>query len=238
MQECAFCDSIAKMSAEHLWSEWMGRLFPKGGITVRQITHDGTISREWASSKINIKLPVVCEPCNTGWMSRLENEHAKPAMRELILGGRVGKFGRKRARGLSLFAFKTAIIGNRSLPQSEWFFDRSVRHSFRKSLAIPPNVSMYLVGVADLFHGAFLSRNVTYPGLALNVCTFSIGHLAFQVVSGKAIGPGRFQSVPTSPGLAEPFYPSFGHISWPRKKVLDAKAFNDFASRWNAIRRL
>src|SRR5277367_3604515 len=151
MQECAFCPSTAKMSYEHVWSEWMGKLFPKSPITVRQIGHDGAVLREWPSAKINVKLPVVCEPCNNVWMSNLENDHAKPAMKDLILGNRVGQFTPKRVRGLSLFAFKTSVIGNRTLPESEWFFDRSVRQAFKDTLAIPPNVSMYLVGMADFF---------------------------------------------------------------------------------------
>ena len=216
----------------------MNRLFPTSRITLRQFAADGSLLKERAAPEINLKVKVVCAPCNNGWMSALENDFAKPAMTDLILGNRVAELSKKRARGLSLFAFKTAVIGNRSLPESEWFFDRSARHLFGKSLTIPPDVSMYLFGMAESFHGMFLSRNVSYPDLSLNICTFCIGHLGFQVVSGKAAKMGNFHSIPTPPGLVDRFYPTLDQISWPRRKVLGIQAFNDFAARWNSIRRL
>jgi hypothetical protein len=42
-------------------------------------------------------------------------------MTDLILGNPIGELSKKRARGLSFFGFKTAVIANRSLPESEFF---------------------------------------------------------------------------------------------------------------------
>ena len=214
----------------------MNGLFPISQITVRQLASDGTALKAHTAREINLKAKVVCGPCNFGWMSRLENDFAKPAMTALILGNRIGELSKRRAHGLSLFAFKTAVVVNRSLPESEWFFDRSERHIFRDSLIIPPDVSMYLFGMAESFHGVILSRNVSYPYMSLNVCTFCIGHLGFQVVSAKNARRGNFQSVPTPPGLVGRFHPMLDEISWPRKKVLGIQEFHDFAGRWNSIR--
>jgi len=170
----------------------------------------------------------------------LENDFAKPAMTDLIVGNRIGELSKKRARGLSLFAFKTAVIANRSLPTSEWFFEHSDRYAFRKSLTIPPNVAMFLVCMANSFHGVIFSHNVTYSDLSLNVCSFCVGYLGFQVVSGRdfRIGTRDFQSIPTPPGLVARFYPALDQIGWPRKKVLGVQAFNDFGARWNASKSL
>ena len=38
-------------------------------------------------------------------------------MTDLILGNPIGELSKKRARGLSFFGFKTAVIANRSLPE-------------------------------------------------------------------------------------------------------------------------
>ena len=142
----------------------MNKLFPISTITHRKIALDGTpLNEGWTASKINLKAKVVCRPCNNGWMSRLENDFAKPAMADLILGNRIGELSKKRAHGLSLFAFKTAVIANRTLAESEWFFERSDRYVFRQSLMIPPNVAMFLVGMAESFHGVIFSHNVSYP---------------------------------------------------------------------------
>jgi len=215
-------------------------LSPDAIITHRKLAPDGSAMGEgWTASKINIKAKVVCRDCNNGWMSRLENDFAKPAMADLILGKRIGELSKKRARGLSLFAFKTAVISNFTLPEKEWFFDTSDRHAFRRSLTIPPNVSMYLVGMAELFHGASFSHNVSWADLSLNVCSFCVGHMGFQVVSGKGrLSTGNFQCIPTPPGLVACVYPNLDQISWPRQKVLGVQAFNDFDARWNSIRKL
>ena len=43
-------------------------------------------------------------------------------MTDLILGNSIGELSKKTARGLSFFGFKTAVIANRSLPESEFFY--------------------------------------------------------------------------------------------------------------------
>lgn len=240
--ECCFCPSMdAKLSGEHIWSEWMGKLFPELGktrVTFGKLDLHGSIVLQWQASEVDMTARVVCEPCNNGWMSRLENDFAKPAMADLILGKRVGQIMPKRARGISLFAFKTAIIANRSSAESEFFFSKSERFEFRKSLTIPPNVSMWLFGMEPTNGGGIRSFNVSYPpDVTLNVCSFWIGQLGFQVVSPKASGHYSLESIPTPTELTFPFYPALNRaVRWPRRKVLGVKAFHDFSNRWNAVR--
>jgi len=223
----------------------MNKLFPEmKDVTFRSMKLDGTVVKQWPAPKINMKTKVVCETCNNGWMSDLEQDFAKPAMADLILGNRIGELSRKRAKGLSLFAFKTAVIANRSLPESEFFFTTSECYAFRKSLTIPPDVTMYLVGMENVkgggigsFNVFFQDRNRPSPKLSLNVCSFWVGQLGFQVISAKSIGPAKVESLPTPPGLTVCFYPALEpRISWPRKNVLGVETFHDFSNRWNAVK--
>jgi hypothetical protein len=217
----------------------MNKLFPISHVTFRKILMDGSVVGHWPAPKLNMKTKVVCEPCNIGWMSRLENNYAKPAMTDLILGKRLETIGKKRAYGLSLFAFKPAVIANRSLPESEFFFDTSERYAFRNSLTIPPDVAMWLVGMEPVMGGGIGSFNVRFePDISLNVCSFWIGQLGFQVVSAKSRGPNKIESLPTPPNLTVLFHPIVeSNVRWPRPRVLSIKAFNDFGNRWTAIRR-
>jgi hypothetical protein len=220
----------------------MNQLFPMTGVTFRQLERDGTVVKEWPAAKLTMKTKVVCGPCNNGWMSVMERDFAKPAMTDLILGNRVGELSKKRARGLSLFGFKTAVIANRSMKESEFFFSHSDRYAFRKSLTIPRDVAMFLVGMENVKGGGIGSFNVFYPdqgrpNLSLNVCSFWVGQLGFQVISAKAFKAQKVESLPTPPDLTVQFYPTLAsQISWPRKKVLSVEAFNDFSNRWNMIR--
>lgn len=239
-KECAFCPATADITGEHIWSDWMNELFPgMTQVTFRKMEWDGTVLKKYPSPKLNMKTEVVCGSCNNGWMSRLEKYHAKPAMVDLIQGKSLETVGKKRAHGLALFAFKTAVIANRSLPESEFFFDEPERYSFHKSLTIPRDVVMFLVGMVPVSGGGIGSFNVHYPPhLSLNVCSFWIGQLGFQVISARSSTASKVESLPTPPGLTTRFYPVLEpNGRWPRSKVLSVEEFNDFSNRWNSIRR-
>jgi hypothetical protein len=230
------------MTGEHIWSDWMNKLFPMSGVTFQGLGQDGSVTKQWPARNLNLKTKVVCGPCNNGWMSLMERDFAEPAMTDLILGNHIGELSRKRARGLSLFAFKTAVIVNRSLPQTEWFFTSSERYAFRKSLAIPNDVTMFLVGMEDVKGaGGAGGFNVSYPdrSLSLNICSFWVGQLGFQVVSARGFTAQKVESMPTPPSeLTIRFYPELDlQVRWPRKRVLSVREFHDFSSRWNKIRR-
>lgn len=221
----------------------MNDLFPLSDLTFRQIRVDGSVSKTWPAAELNLKTKVVCAKCNNEWMSDLEASHAKPAMSDLILGKEMDEITPSRARSIALFAFKTAVIANRSLPENEFFFDESARHAFRESLSIPPHVAMWIVGMQPVVGGGISSHNVYFPNetapyLTLNVCSFWVGQLGFQVVSAKSVRAGQAESLPTPPNLTVRFHPAIErNIFWPRPVVLTVEAFNDFANRWNMIRR-
>lgn len=237
--KCAFCPGSAKITGEHVWSAWINELFPIASVTFRTIQAGGSEGKPWTAPQLNLKTRVVCETCNNTWMSDIENNYAKPAMCDLILGKRLGTISKKRAHGLSLFAFKTAVVANRSLPESEFFFDQSDRFAFRESFSIPRDVGMWLVGVEPFAGGTISIYNVRFPNLSLNVCTFSIGQLGFQTVAAKSPSPVKIESLPTPPGLTLSFYPPTElHVRWPRPKVLGIQVLNDFTFRWATIRRV
>jgi hypothetical protein len=175
-------------------------------------------------------------------MSDIESNHAKRAMSDLILGKAVAEVTNERAHGISLFAFKTAVIANHSLPEEEEFFEISHRYAFRDSLSIPPKVGMWLCGFAPESGGGIRSVNIYFPDknapkLTLNVCSFYVGQLCFQVVSVKSDTVTQIESLPTPDNLTVLFYPTLrSGVSWPRTVVLGWEAFNGFAYRWNSVK--
>src|SRR5713101_1714265 len=106
-KECAFCLETAKLSAEHLWSDWMTALFP-GKKRFTSKNEKGEIVADWSSEDLNWKARVVCETCNNTWMSNIET-NAKSAMSGLIRG-ETGVISQSCADSIALFAFKTAVI--------------------------------------------------------------------------------------------------------------------------------
>ncbi len=242
-RKCAFCPSTAKISGEHIWSQWMASLFPPAAVNFSKIETDGSVSRRWRMSGLDMTANVVCKVCNETWMSRIESQYAKPAMSDLILGKQMKEITEDRAHGISLFAFKTAVIANRMLSEDEEFFDISQRYAFRESLSIPPKVGMYLLGFAPENAGGFRSMNIYFPNqnapkLTLNVCSFHVGQFGFQVVSAKTLTVTQIESLPTPDNLKPVlFYPTIrSGVSWPQSVVLAGEAFDGFASRWNSVR--
>ena len=150
MRKCAFCHSVAAMSGEHIWSDWIGRLVEpdrRGAYTFRRVDKGGNTLSTWKSDKLDWTSRIVCESCNSTWMSDLENA-VKPALSEILLGRPVA-LGAKDLAALATSAFKTTVITDQLRSDRSPFFERSVRTRFRLSRRIPSNVQMWLAA----FHG-------------------------------------------------------------------------------------
>lgn len=82
-KNCIFCQKDGKLSKEHIWPDWY-RSYAKPKSTDSYINeiHVGEGKKpstliekiERNGNLITLKLRVVCEKCNNGWMSELENK--------------------------------------------------------------------------------------------------------------------------------------------------------------------
>lgn len=114
---CIFCGSRGKKSKEHIWPVWMHEHLPllgdgeyvselntfkwKEQIGSRKSTRQGHLTTK--------KIRVVCQSCNSGWMSELENE-AKPILLKL-LGGESIELCAEKQKTLARWITMKAIIG-------------------------------------------------------------------------------------------------------------------------------
>jgi hypothetical protein len=240
--ECAFCPATANLSAEHLWSRWMGDLFP-GRKRFTRKDEKGEIVGEWSSDKLDWKARVVCEPCNNTWMSDIENR-AKPVLCRFILG-EARTISQQDADVIAPFALKTAVIFDHiRFDHAEPFFGRSVRHVFKNERAIPATVRTFFGAylprgkgeVHSCYHDGVLRPN---EQIKLYVCTYAAGHLVFQVVGQKQTGLTRVSLQPKT-------FRAFGvefwlwmlncTAAWPPPDVLqDAEQFDSFSARWRNL---
>lgn len=239
-KECAFCLNTAKLTAEHLWPNWMNDLFPSKK-RFKTKNEKGEIVREWSSDKLDWKARVVCETCNNTWMSDIESR-AKSAMSNFILG-KPGPIPQLCTDSIALFAFTTAVIFDHVRRDREPFFSRSVRYGFRESFAIPSSVKMFMAGflpggkghVHTCYHEGALYATDRFM---LYVCTYAVGHFVFQVVGQNRQG---YTKVTLEPREFQPFAVEFwpwvpGGASWPPAHVLQTAAdFDSFSTRWRVV---
>jgi hypothetical protein len=240
-RECAFCPSTAKLSGEHIFSDWMGVLFPgdKRFSAVDTVTKS---PKSWKGPNLDLTVKVVCEPCNNTWMNGIEQQHAKPSMLDLIVGKVDVPISQEHARSIALFAFKTMVICDhlrRNYPMR--FFPREARYRFKSKLEIAPNVQMWFAGFSRRTDGlcTTIYHNVPVPdGLELYVCTYAIGHFVFQAVAFRRklswyVRPhnSAFEN------LAVPFWPRIrDEFIWPpRLALMTARELNAFANRWGRV---
>lgn len=230
------------MSAEHITGKWMRELFP-GEISVSYKDNAGT-DRSWKWEQVDWKAKVVCDACNTTWMSNIESRHAKPVLTPLITGKLDIPIGLPEARSIALFAFKTAVVIDHAHSRSGTpFFGRTLRHQFGDAQRIPASVQMWLCGYAGNRESARfipLQLQAQLPksnDLHIYTCTFALGHLAVQVVALKESSNFIFSPNPGFEGLAVPFWPRLPrNYVWPGNSILrDRDEFLSFAYRWNSI---
>jgi hypothetical protein len=240
-RECAFCPETANKSGEHIWSEWMDKLLP-GRKTFKGKRQERDIN--YSSETLNWTANVVCERCNNTWMSDIEKKHAKPAMEPLIVGKTGTPITQSRADSIARFAFKTAVVVDYLHRNRQPFFSRSIRHGFRESHAIPGSTGMWLSAFESRRGGAV--KTVYHEGrfpashrFEIYVCTFSVGHLVFQVVSQRNAPTLRFRSSRHDrfKYLAIGFWPWIpSGVVWPLSEILKTDAdFESFATRWRTL---
>lgn len=221
----------------------MRALFKSKGFVFRRRDAGGKILKNWHMPGIDLKTKVVCKDCNHGWMSKLENHHAKPAMTDLILGKQISEITPTQANAIALFAFKTSVIANfMNMGTGKPFLPRAARHEFARSLTIPNNVQMWLVGLTPSLGGRLESSysDFHYQALAnlyLHTCTFCVGQFGFQVVTAKYLFIRSFSPKIGYENLAVPFFPEIPQgISWPLPNILRAPGHvTNFAHRWHSI---
>jgi len=73
--ECLFCGKTEELTEQHVFGKWLRNLGLKGRSMWEVSQGDGDAQRPPLppGSLFSKTLRIVCGPCNTGWMSRLEN---------------------------------------------------------------------------------------------------------------------------------------------------------------------
>ena len=217
----------------------MSKLLPgRKRLTMRGPNREVIKTR--VASTINWKAKVVCEPCNNGWMSDMENNHAKPAMADLLLGKKNILVDKKRADSLALFTFKTAVVLDYLTNDVNPFFDRAVRHKFKESLAIPSHIRMWLNSFAPTGRGEantfYNEADLPAPkGVQMYVCTFLVNHLILQLVACRVSG---FTCLARKDKfLAVPFWPELPstNVVWPPKAITTVEEFDLFSLGWKEL---
>jgi hypothetical protein len=253
-KQCIFCSNPAN-SKEHFWSEWMHGILPqppdpRHNRILREFhpkvgTHvSGPKGRPGGIETIKIR--VVCDACNNGWMNRAEHA-ARPFLRPLIKGTPVELNATEMTAVARWIALKCIVAehadGRELTPKVD-------RFALRERGTIPEYFRIYLInhnlakGTGYMRHslGISLSGPPTDPpawGTPKNIQTISffLGRI-FVHLNAARIDDYSIESrylLPEIWGQCRIWPFQHLRLRWPRRPLLDAAGIATVSSALQRI---
>src|SRR5262245_51658084 len=119
MRRCIFCGG-GPVSREHTTPEWIHHILGPASAVGLWRPHSGGTHWRAPGRSGQGKIKLVCQPCNNGWLSDLE-DRAAALMRPLILDISI-PLSRESQATVALWCVKTAMVNECVGPRAEWFY--------------------------------------------------------------------------------------------------------------------
>jgi len=235
-RKCVFCgDSLRgqRKSREHIFPKWLQAHL---GLSEEQLHHTlytkrGEIDHVRSLPFLSHVSGLVCEQCNTGWMSELEGQ-AKPLLIPLLDGICKGRIRRDDCQIIAQWLFKTALTLHSASQREKKLVPAEHYTMFYEKRTIPKGTVISIAhfkGQDGLFwieqgswrgrpEGGSIERLNEYFKQTYRI-TLRVGYLAWRVrywpIWPKEYGP-PFKAFEYDPSSIRDVYP-VGHkgISWP-----------------------
>jgi len=175
-KNCIFCQGSG-MSKEHFWPDWLRSHFN----TTNNDKHTSEVHSSEAKSQptlksknerpgnlITKKFRVVCETCNSGWMSQLEKS-VKPLLIPLIENNDIS-FNQAQLTKLAKWAVMKVIVAEQSEDDTQ-VTPESDRNSFYENLVIPEYFRVYIGKHKTGHNSAYVRHSMTFALSKENIKT-------------------------------------------------------------------
>lgn len=262
---CIFCLKPGKMTDEHVWGRWLKPYLV--GSSNKFSAHNTVLARtgtskEWVRNRAGIMLqssvPVVCETCNNGWLSGIQ-EKGKRHLIPLILGSRkVVDEGAQREIGT--WAAMSTMTGEYISRRPETIaVSQSERSLFKETHRPPPGWKVYIgnyapnVGNSNWVHacmpiyieGDLLVPNFSTPLVPLPTTqwtTTAISNLFIYTASSSTspdlIDKWQWDNAPAARHLLiQVWPPRESVIAWPPHSMTHSQAQSFAVAHFNFLRR-
>jgi hypothetical protein len=223
----------------------MNAILPARKFVLTQKDVRSEKGRSWIAPKLDLKAKVVCAPCNSGWMSDIDDDEAKPILRHLIVDSSPRKIHFSELVSIASFTFKSAVVADHMGPGGDPFFTRLERGAFRERLLLPVGLTMWIGALDSTHHGVFRSRHLKPNRTGENdagVYAFTnvVGHFVVQLAVARwaVKSPARkFQPIiEQSEEWSQrmiPFYPPTKAVTWPPPTFVSKSIADELSDRWS-----
>jgi len=197
------------------------------------------------TTKFDEKLPVVCERCNSTWMSVLTHK-TKETFGRAMLEGEPFTLNVKDTELLAAFTFMKAVVTYHSLTD-EPFFPRAATDLFRDSLVIPDAVQCWfaaydgLLPMTTVARAHVFSPKTEHPlfGYQFLGFTYIVGKLALELLAPRWKDVSHRGNPLKMIRIHDPFiqatirfWPDVGKsVSWPPSEHIGSDSIQLFVDR-------
>lgn len=243
MRQCLFCSSRAN-SLEDAWPRWITDQFEGRAPLSVEAERMGVPLRSWSVRRPTLTVRAVCNSCNNGWMSDLENQ--VKSLLEPLVHGRLGLLSLERQSVLALWATKTAmVLEGLDAPEYRGYAQHE-RESLRTVSAIPRRTAIWLAASAT--EPIFLSTKTRHKanendGDVIGISTtMMFGLVGLQVLTIKVpetVTPQVSVAAKARNGawsdLTAQIWPVMHNsVEWPPRALLNGEPqINLFADRFS-----
>jgi hypothetical protein len=257
---CIFCGATG-LTKEHMWADWLKSYIPRTesahveGLTLVHLDRDEeTISRRTGDPHSR-RIRCVCQSCNNGWMSRLQ-ETVKPFLVPMLVGNRTNL----HRRGQTVVAAWSAmmVMVSEHIHEEMVATPLSERVYLRERGVVPPCWRIWIGCHSRRDHPLFTHRATTFvttkeemerlrgsPARISNtqISTICIGrHILIHVMSSRVAWSivRRWKFPPQiSAGLVQIWPIKAGNATWPPSQALTDSGIsfvaNDFFDKAAAL---
>jgi hypothetical protein len=219
-KRCLFCENYAN-SKEDTFPLWLLEVIGKCDDMVKNIV--GLPTKIQKGSAV-LRIRTVCDTCNNGWMSQLEQDTI-PILKPLLLDLSI-PLSLEEQLVLAAWVMKTGMVLD-SIYKHDHFYQRDRCKNLRETRAIPDQT---LIWIGRFFgngkHAGLTDFSLDSPPdfKVANGCvlSFVLGRVVFQILSIKPrvdYKERRFTAVTRSgrwDELLSQIWPSLGHqLTWP-----------------------
>lgn len=195
MRKCLFCPSTETLTKEHVFPQWIWRLYhqkpqPNRYSIVSTATKRRPIKRRAAT--IDMQVRIACRNCNNGWMSRFENDIAKPTLGSYIRHGELERsISPDEEVGLVAWAMKMAFVLDFTTVNRSPHYNDEQRYAFVNDFLPPERTWIWVANYVpdrnrrthtSITNLRFIKKDDPEFFYKAQVSTFAAGNLAFQVL--------------------------------------------------------
>ena len=231
-RRCLFCGVQSKLTREHLWPEWLGKLRSNPGDPLEAVVTDHDIgNRRWPMTSLDMKVRMVCVTCNSGWMSVMEGA-AKPLVTKMLTGATTELLVHDQLV-LARWAVLKAIIFEAR--RADPVHTPGSRRQLRNTRLPPPTSRVRATAygghdtLAYLYGTSVVARWSDHSIVRVYCSTFVIGSLVLQVSGAPIPDDGTLQSLRVPDDVYIELFPSSGRSAiWPPPLTVDAEGLERF----------